>query len=122
MDKFEFEFDTENDLEYHLKTCPVIRNKCQTRQDYQFYLYFALCNIEWQRQHEWAVLKNDWWSCSWRYAGGLVADIAGNGTYITYYTHRFDPHNPAYDPECDNPHPEVVADLANLGFTFREMD
>jgi hypothetical protein len=31
------------------------------------------------------VLKGEEWSCSWRYAGGIVADMQQKGDYIDWY-------------------------------------
>lgn len=45
-------------------------------------LYNALCNIEWQRISD----PLDTWACSWRYAGGLAADLCKQGEdYMDYY-------------------------------------
>ena len=31
------------------------------------------------------ILKDELWSCSWRYAGGIVAQICGKGDYMDWY-------------------------------------
>jgi hypothetical protein len=31
------------------------------------------------------ILKNERWSCSWRYAGGIIADMRMSGDYIDWY-------------------------------------
>lgn len=41
--------------------------------------YAALCNVDWG--HE----KGSTYSCSWRYAGGLIAQIRGEGDYLNWY-------------------------------------
>jgi hypothetical protein len=48
-------------------------------------LYAAMCNQEWQHQDVWTVLSDETWSCSWRSAGGIVADIQGKGDYMDWY-------------------------------------
>ena len=30
-------------------------------------------------------LKDEYWSCSWRSAGGIVAELRGQGDYIDWY-------------------------------------
>ena len=44
-----------------------------------------MCNTDWQRTEAWPILKNEKWSCSWRYAGGIVADMLQEGDYIDWY-------------------------------------
>ena len=48
-------------------------------------MYAALCNQEWQRNEVWHLLKDQRWSCSWRYAGGIVADMREEGDYMSWY-------------------------------------
>ena len=31
------------------------------------------------------ILKDETWTCSWRYAGGIVADLCGEGDYLDWY-------------------------------------
>jgi hypothetical protein len=31
------------------------------------------------------ILKDEWWHCSWRHAGGIVSDMQGKGDYIDWY-------------------------------------
>jgi hypothetical protein len=44
-----------------------------------------MCNNDFQKQEVWPILKDQTWSCSWRYAGGIVADMRGEGDYIDWY-------------------------------------
>jgi len=74
-----------NNLEYDLRTCDWIINKVQTREKYAQNLYAALCNRDFQKNDVWPLLKDQRWSCSWRYAGGIVAHLAGEGDYIDWY-------------------------------------
>lgn len=41
-------------------------------------VYAALCNVSWRK-------NGIEWSCSWRAAGGLVADLRGKGDYLDFY-------------------------------------
>jgi hypothetical protein len=33
----------------------------------------------------WPILKEEYWSCTWRYAGGIIADMQQQGDYIDWY-------------------------------------
>ncbi len=60
--------------------------KVRNNKAYAQNLYSALCNMRWQKLELLPILKDDYWSCSWRYAGEIVADIRGNGEdYMDWY-------------------------------------
>ena len=61
-------------LEQELMASEVIRQGCLNNV-YAQNLYAALCNMQWQPIDIWPILKNEVWSCSWRHAGGIIADI-----------------------------------------------
>jgi hypothetical protein len=44
-----------------------------------------MCNRDFQKLDVMPVLKDQRWSCSWRYAGGIVADMRQEGDYIDWY-------------------------------------
>jgi hypothetical protein len=48
-------------------------------------LYAALCNNEFTKNDVWPVLTDKRWHCSWRYAGGIIADMRQEGDYINWY-------------------------------------
>jgi hypothetical protein len=75
----------ENNLEYDLRTTEWILEKARTRKNYAQNIYAALCNIRWQRLDVFPILKEEFWSCSWRHAGGIVADMLQKGDYIDWY-------------------------------------
>jgi hypothetical protein len=52
---------------------------------YAQHVYAALCNNEFQRNDVMPILKDEVWTCSWRSAGGIVADIRQSGDYIDWY-------------------------------------
>lgn len=74
----------QNNLEYDLRTSAQIIEKCRDTR-YAQNLYAALCNMQWQRLDVMPILKDEYWSCSWRYAGGIVANITGRGDYMDWY-------------------------------------
>lgn len=75
----------ENNLEYDLRSTEWICNKAKAREEYAQNIYAALCNTSWQKNEVWTRLKGQTYSCSWRYAGGIVADMIEKGDYIDWY-------------------------------------
>jgi hypothetical protein len=73
-----------NNLEYDLRTSEYIAEKCKDNL-YAQHLYAALCNNEFIKNDVWPRLQDQRWSCSWRYAGGIIADIKQEGDYIDWY-------------------------------------
>lgn len=73
-----------DNLEYDLRTTEWILAKVKEDR-YAQNLYAALCNILWQRTDVFPILKDEYWSCSWRYAGGIIADMRQQGDYIDWY-------------------------------------
>jgi hypothetical protein len=74
----------QQNLEFDLRTTRWVIDKCQVDY-YAQNLYAALCNMRWQKREILPILKDDYWSCSWRHAGGIVADLQGKGDYIDWY-------------------------------------
>jgi hypothetical protein len=74
----------ENNLEWDLRTTRWVIEKCRV-DSYAQNLYAALCNMRWQKRDVLPILKGEYWSCSWRSAGGIVADLQGKGDYIDWY-------------------------------------
>ena len=74
------DFNLEQELKKSRLICKKVRN-----DNYAQNLYAALCNMQWQKLEVLPILKEELWSCSWRYAGGLVAELRGNGDYIDWY-------------------------------------
>jgi hypothetical protein len=76
------------DLAEDINNCPWIIEKIKANKVYAQNLYAALCNIIWYKQTEFIPMlsgKNEW-SCSWRWAGGFVAGIEGQGgDYMDWY-------------------------------------
>ena len=74
-----------HNLEFDLRTTDWILAKVRDSRVYAQNLYAAMCNNEFQKQDVWTILKDQTWACSWRYAGGIVADMRGEGDYIDWY-------------------------------------
>lgn len=67
-----------HDLQIDLLNNSDIFTKCMNSEIYRGDLYSALCNNRF-------FYGDTEWSCSWRFAGGLVSDIVGFGDYMDYY-------------------------------------
>jgi hypothetical protein len=93
----------ENNLEYDLRSTQWICDKAKARESYAQNIYAALCNQDWQRNEVWPLLKGEIYSCSWRYAGGIVADMREAGDYIDWYCSGIkgdnDNHDDGFVPE-----------------------
>jgi hypothetical protein len=74
-----------DNLEYDLRSTKWICDKTKSTKTYAQNLYAALCNQDWQRNDVWPLLKDQRWTCSWRYAGGIIADMREEGDYIDWY-------------------------------------
>ena len=74
-----------DNLEYDLRSTKWICDKAKERMDYAQNLYASMCNNEFIKNDVWPILQRKTWSCSWRYAGGIVADMREEGDYIDWY-------------------------------------
>jgi len=91
--KFNDPKSRENSLEYDLRSTQWICQKAKDSKSYAQNLYAAMCNNEFEKiqsatpEGVMNVLsdKIPKWSCSWRYAGGIVADMREEGDYIEWY-------------------------------------
>ena len=72
-------------LELELISCDWILEKVKTNESYAQNLYAALCNNQFVKNDVWPVLQDERWSCTWRYAGGIIADIREEGDYLDWY-------------------------------------
>jgi len=69
----------ENDLEYDLRASGLFKNKVNS-DSYAQHLYATLCNNNFFKGE-----MQKAWHCSWRSAGGIVADLRCEGDYIDWY-------------------------------------
>lgn len=75
----------ENNMEYDLRSTTWICDKVKAKDVYAQNLYAAMCNNDFQRNDMMPILKGQTWSCSWRHAGGIIADMQEKGDYIDWY-------------------------------------
>lgn len=83
--KFDEPASRNNNMEYDLVTTDWMLEKVRTNNSYAQNLYAAMCNRQFQKLDVMPVLKDERWSCSWRYAGGIIADMQQKGDYIDWY-------------------------------------
>jgi len=74
-----------DNMEYDLLTTDWILEKVRSSKVYAQNLYCAMCNNDFIKREMWPLLKEQKWSCSWRYAGGIIADMRQQGDYIDWY-------------------------------------
>jgi len=74
-----------DNLEYDLRSAKWICDKVKASESYAQNLYAAMCNNDFQKLDTWPILTDKRWSCSWRYAGGIIADMREHGDYIDWY-------------------------------------
>lgn len=123
--KFDDPEQRKNNLEYDLLTTDWILEKVRNDDSYAQNLYAALCNSSWRSKELWPTLKEQNWSCSWRYAGGIIADMQQKGDYIDWYCsgirHEDDTEQDKYVPEGFVAK-EIEDDLDKLGWVLVEYD
>ena len=107
---------TKHDLETDLKKAEWLVNKVCISDVYAQNLYAALCNNDFVKNDVWEVLKENTWSCSWRTAGRLVAEIRNDGDYLDWYCSGIDPNNANFVGESIVT-VEIKQDLLRLGWT-----
>lgn len=74
-----------DNLEYDLRTTEWILEKVRNSEAYAQNLYASMCNTDFVKNDVWPLLSEKKWSCSWRYAGGIIADMRQKGDYIDWY-------------------------------------
>jgi len=87
--KFDDPASRVNNMEYDLLTTDWILAKARDSESYAQNLYAAMCNMRFVRKELFPYLRQDpdkdLWSASWRYAGGIIADMRQEGDYIDWY-------------------------------------
>lgn len=119
-----------NNLEYDLRSTEWICEKARSDSSYAQNIYAALCNNDFQKLDVVPILKEETWSCSWRYAGGVVAHMIGQGDYTDWYCSGIQDYD--YDEDFKLPNrnyvseghitDEVRADLKILGWAVIDGD
>jgi len=104
--KFEDPESQKNNMEYDLLTTEWILEKVRGTESYAQNLYSAMCNNDFLKLEVIPILRQDpdkdYWSASWRYAGGIVADMRQEGDYIDWYCSGMGGINHEYQGEETN--------------------
>ena len=74
-----------DNMEYDLRSTEWIIDKVKNDEVYAQHLYASMCNNDFTKNDVWPILTDKRWSCSWRHAGGIIADMQGKGDYIDWY-------------------------------------
>lgn len=100
-------------LEEELLLSEHITQKCQNSKSYSQNLYAAMCNnLFYKEGRE--------WSCSWRYSGGIIADLRDVGEdYLDFYCSGIGSETGEYVGESFVTN-EIREDLLKLGWTITE--
>lgn len=115
-----------DNLEYDLRTTDWILKKVREDDIYAQNLYAALCNNDFIKNEVWPLLKEEEWGCSWRHAGGIIADMREEGDYMDWYC-----SGSGWLDEQGNEKPtvgegvvteEIREDLLKLGWIVREYE
>jgi hypothetical protein len=128
MDNPEWQKDN---MEYDLRSIDWILEKVRASDSYAQNLYAAMCNNDFIKREMWPILKDQRWSCSWRHAGGIIADMRQEGDYIDWYCSGIGDDESGYglDHRRANGYvpesvvtEEVEADLYRLGWLVVKYD
>lgn len=122
--KFDEPESRKNNMEYDLVTTDWILEKVRASDAYAQNLYAAMCNNGFIKRDVIPILKGEEWSCSWRYAGGIIADMQQKGDYIDWYCSGIRGDGGSTDPEyqkfvgegCITD--EIRQDLQRLGWAI----
>jgi hypothetical protein len=121
-----------NNMEWDLVTTDWILEKVRASEAYAQNLYAAMCNNDFMKREMWPILKEQTWGCSWRSAGGIIADMRQEGDYIDWYCSGI--RNDAnYNPDENIAYPngyvpesvvteEIESDLHRLGWLVVKYD
>lgn len=77
--------ELQQNLEQDLHQAAWLIEKVKQNDNYAKDLYGSMCNMGWQPLDVLPILKDQYWSCSWRYAGGIIARLRGEGDYMDWY-------------------------------------
>jgi hypothetical protein len=117
-DKLDLEHESDptwqkNNMEWDLRTTDWILKKVRDSDNYAQNLYAAICNNEFIKEDVIQILKENYWSASWRSAGGIISNMRQEGDYIDWYCSGIGSQEDGYGldgykPELDEDNREYV--------------
>jgi hypothetical protein len=106
--------DKSFNLEYDLRSSAEMLSKARHSKTYSQNLYAALCNNRF-------FYGDKEWTCSWRHAGGIIADMRQEGDYIDWYCSGMAPNETGYVGESEVTD-EIRLDLIKMGWTVKPYE
>lgn len=103
----------QDNMEYDLRSTDWILEKVRNSDVYAQNLYAAMCNRDFIKNDVWPILTSKTWSCSWRSAGGIVANMKEKGDYIDWYCSGIRDISVDIDDEQFPPLTKAQQDLRN---------
>ena len=104
-----------NSLGHDITSTPWIVEKIKGDKTYAQHLYAAICNNDFTKNDVWPLLLQEIWSCSWRYAGGVIADARGEGDYMDWYCSGIN----GFDRELSDRELAIYTDREREAYLFR---
>jgi hypothetical protein len=126
--KFTDPESTKDNMEYDLLSTDWILGKVRNSEAYAQNLYASMCNNEFVKNDVWPRLTDKRWGCSWRYAGGIIADMRQQGDYIDWYCTGIRGDGESTNPEYEKfvgegcVTDEIRSDLLKLGWIVIDDD
>lgn len=102
-------------LECDILSNKQILDKAKYSEVYRQNLYAALCNNRF-------FYGNKEWTCSWRYAGEIISDIAQSGEYMDWYCSGIGSGKIAGYVSEGYVTDEIRMDLAKMGWIVKPYD
>ena len=109
-----------NNMEYEIRTTDWILEKVRSSETYSQNLYAAICNNDFIKNEVFPILKDEYWHCSWRHAGGIIADMREQGDYMDWYMSGNIWEQSADSVEESFVTDEIREDLLKLGWIIKE--
>jgi hypothetical protein len=86
-----------------------------------------MCNNDFVKNDVWPILQDKRWHCSWRGAGGIVADLREEGDYMDWYCSGMGLHDGSVKPPLNYVPEGVITDeirkdLLTLGWIAIESN